>query len=295
MKESRSSIYSLLTGLAGGALAWCGTEWLLYMAPHFPDFRIFSALLGGISGLLLGAVAPTAEGLRQSQKQKIVASVVVGACIGALAGAGGMLLGQLLMALIADSMTGGALTGWSGALARIPGWTIMGMAVGSASGIRSRSGRRIVAGLFGGLIGGLIGGAASEALSVLVGGYFGRAVGMILWGGSVAYLADLMEARRARGRLTVLSGPLKGRSFPVNQHHMTIASDRKADLTIPGTGEAEAASGVTQVNLKKGTVVLEAPAGEKVEVNGEQADKTELRYDDIIKVGGVTVIYEAGR
>ena len=294
MTGPKALAYPLLTGVAGGGLAWCGTEWVLHFSESLGDFRIFSLVLGALAGLLLGLIAPAAEGLRQHQKGKLRESVIVGGIVGALAGAGGMLLGQFLTGLLSHSLSGNLLTGWSGMLARMPGWAIMGLAIGAASGIRSRSFRRIAAGLAGGLIGGLVGGAVAELLGRWTGSFAGRGAGMILWGALVALLADLMEARRARGYLTVLSGPLKGRTFPVNQNRMTIAAGGRADLTIPGkSGETDI--GVTRVNVKNGTVLIEASETGEVKVNGEPVDRTELRYDDVIRVGGATIIYEAGK
>ena len=42
-------------------------------------------------------------------------------------------------------------------------------------------------------------------------------------------------------------------------------------------------------------MILEPSDKVKVEINGEKAEATELRYDDVIKVDGVTLIYEAKR
>lgn len=296
MNESRSSLYSLLTGLAGGAAAWAGIEIILWQAPAFPDVRVLTLSLGATAGLLLGAVAPMAEGLRQNQPRKIISGIIVGSLTGILFGALGMAAGQLILSLMAGTA---AIS--EAAFARIPGWVILGTAVGGASGLRSRSLRRIAAGATGGFIGGLIGGAAAELLTGMTSGIYGRASGMLLWGTAVAFLADRMESRRARGRLTVLTGPLKGRSFPVNQKNFTIARSGSADLTLledPGaaaTTEAAATGAAALVRLKKGTVILESSENVKVEINGEKTEATELRYDDVIKVDGVTLIYEAKR
>jgi len=289
MTEARSSLYSLLTGLAGGAAAWSGVEIILRQTAAFPDLRILTLSLGAAAGLLLGAIAPMAEGLRQNQPGKLRSAVLTGSLIGLIFGALGMAAGQLLMASLAD-------VPWmrSSSLARIPGWIILGTAVGSASGLRSGSLRRISGGALGGFIGGTIGGIAAELLSSLSDGIYGRAAGMMLWGTAVAFLADRMERRRGRGRLTVLTGDLKGRSFPVNQKKMKISHSKSADLTIPGAADD---SGNKQpevlVRLKNGTVILEPGEHTEVKLNGEKAGITELRYDDVIKVDGVTMIYEA--
>ncbi len=300
MNESRSSLYSLLTGLAGGMAAWTGIEIILWQAPAFPDLRILTLSLGAVAGLLLGAVAPMSEGLRQNQPRKVITGIAVGSITGLLFGALGMAAGQLILSMLADSaaITGAGLASYGAAFARIPGWIILGTAVGAASGIRSRSPGRIAAGAAGGFLGGLIGGIAAELLTGITEGIYGRGVGMLLWGTAVAFLADRMESRRARGRLTVLTGPLKGRSFPVNQNKLRIARSVSADLTIPGDpadAESTLVGDAALVRLKKGTVVLEPSKKAKVEINGEKAGTTELRYDDIVKIDGVTLIYEAKR
>ena len=291
MNEARSSLYSVLTGLAGGAAAWTGIEIILWQTPMFPDMRVLTLSLGAAAGVLLGVIVPMAEGLRQNQSRKIVTGILTGSITGLVFGILGMAAGQLILSQIAHS--GSAA---SAAYARIPGWAILGAAVGSASGLRSRSFRRMSAGALGGFIGGLIGGAAAEWLSGLTDGFIGRAAGMMLWGTAVAFLADRLERRRGRGRLTVLNGDLKGRSFPVNQKNMKISHNRSADLTIPGTDENyRNAESSALVKLKNGTVILEPGESSEVILNGKKAGITELRYDDVIKVDGVTLIYEAGR
>lgn len=303
MNESRSSLYSVLTGLAGGMAAWAGIEIILWQAPAFPDMRVLTLSLGAASGLLLGAVAPTAEGLRQNQPRKVVTGIIVGSVTGIVFGALGMAAGQILLSFLAGSaaITGAGLASYGAAYARIPGWIILGTAVGASSGIRSRSPGRIAAGAAGGFIGGLLGGAAAELLSGITTGFYGRAAGMVFWGTAVAFLADRMESRRARGRLTVLTGPLKGRSFPVNQKKLRISRSSSADLTIPGDSRSPGADGLTVagdgalIRLKHGTVILEPSEKTEVKINGEKAGVTELRYDDIVKVDGVTLIYEAKR
>jgi len=291
MTESRSSLYSLLTGLSGAAAAWAGVEIILWQTGIFPDLRLLTLSLGAVSGVLLGAIVPMAEGLRQNQPGKIRGSVIIGSLLGLVFGILGMAAGQLIFASVAVSPLLNA-SAW----ARIPGWIILGTAVGSASGLRSRSIHRVLGGALGGFIGGTIGGIASELLSGLIGGFYGRAAGMLLWGTAVGFLADKMERMRGKGRLTVLNGELKGRSFPVNQKKMKISHSKSADLTIPGTGEGTVIEDAAAlVHLKNGTVILEPGKAAKVEINGENAEKTELRYDDIVKVDGVTLIYEAKR
>ena len=228
--------------------------------------------------------------MRQGMPGKAAAAAGIGAALGAVFGAVGMALGQLILSLAAESAAIGGLplAERGAALARIPGWIVLGTAVGAASGMRSLSLRRISAGAFGGFIGGLIGGIAAEALTALTVRFFGRAAGLLLWGLAVAYLADRMESRRARGRLTVLTGPLKGRSFPVNQRNMTVAFGS-------GNAERNGASDEARVSLKGGTVAISPKAGATVVVNGEAAERTELRYDDVVKVGETTLIYEAKR
>jgi hypothetical protein len=291
MTESRSSLYSLLTGLAGGAAAWTGVEIILWQTPAFPDLRILTLSLGAAAGLLLGAIVPMAEGLRQNQRQKLPGAVITGSLTGLIFGALGMAAGQLLLGYLAVSSSV-----HSPAYARIPGWIILGTAVGGASGLRSRSLRRVSAGALGGFIGGVIGGISAEFLSSYAGGFSGRAAGMMFWGMAVAFFADRMESRRSRGRLTVLTGELKGRSFPVNQKKMKISHSKTADLTIPGdSGTGEDKKPDALLRLKNGTVILEPGDSTVVELNGEKAGTTELRYDDVIRVDGVTMIYEAKR
>jgi|GEM_PF-1661549 len=296
MRESRASLYSLLCGVAGGAAAWAGVEIVLWRSADFPDLRILTLALGAAAGLLLGAVVPLTEGLRQDQPRKVRTAILLGSALGLVFGALGMLAGQVMLSWTAGTaaISGAPLASRGAAMARIPGWAILGAAVGSASGIRSRSFGRIAAGAFGGLIGGLAGGLVSELVSLAIPRFGGRAVGMALWGVLVAVTADFMDRRRSRGRLTVLTGPLKGRSFPVNQRRLTIVRGRQGDLTLPGDSESAVDSGRSAtVRLRKGTVVLEPDESADVAVNGERGGSRELRYDDVIRVDGVTMIYEA--
>ena len=290
MNESRSSLYSILTGIAGAAAAWSGIEIILWQTPAFPDMRILTLSLGAVAGLLLGAVVPLAEGLRQNQPHKLPGALLSGSLMGLVFGALGMGVGQLIMASLADFAS--IPPYW----ARIPGWIILGTAVGSASGLRSGSLRRMAGGALGGFIGAALGGVAAELVSGMIDGFIGRLAGLLIWGTGIAFFADRMESRRGRGRLTVLNGNLKGRSFPVNQKKLKVSHSKSADLTIPGGAEGSGEKTVSAlVKLKKGRVILEPGENTVVELNGEKAGVTELRYDDVIKVDGVTMIYEARR
>ncbi len=292
MNESRSAWYSVITGLAGGLAAWAGVEIILAFSTSFPDLRLLTLSLGAVAGFLLGAIAPAAEGLRQAQKRKVWLGIGIGALSGALGGALGMALGQTILTAIADAaaLSGSGLTSWGASLARIPGWTIMGLAVGAATGIRSKSMRRVLLGMAGGFLGGLLGGIAAELLTRISVRSVGRVVGLAFWGVAVAYIADRLDSRSARGRITVLTGPLKGRSFPVNQKRFLISDAAKADLTLAQTGVDSAT-----LVMDKGAVRLEPASGTTVKVNDSAAGVTELRYDDVIKLGETTLLYEARR
>ena len=212
MNESRSAWYSVITGLAGGLAAWSGVEVILAFSTSFPDLRLLTLSLGAVAGFLLGAVAPAAEGLRQAQKRKVWLGIVIGALAGAVGGALGMALGQSILTAIADAaaLSGAGLSSWGASLARIPGWTILGMAVGAATGIRSRSMRRVMLGMLGGFLGGLIGGIAAELLTRVSVRSAGRAFGLAFWGMSRWRLLPIrLDSRSARGRITVLTGPLE--------------------------------------------------------------------------------------
>ena len=297
MKIIKDPLVPVLTGFAGGLLAWSGGELVLYLSPVFGNLRTLLLVLGAVTGFLLGAIVPLTEGLRQRNTYKIISSFFAGSLTGALFGAFGMVTGQLILTELLNNSSlafsePGRMVYF---LLIVPGWAVLGGVIGASAGIRAMSLRRIFYGFLGGLTGGIIGGFFTAVFPDLINPYYGRLTGFLIWGIAVAVLSDLFDIKQSSGRLIILNGPDKGITYNINKNKMTLSDSKRADITISGETEdqTEAHSGYARVYVKKGTVFFEPENQNLVQINGHASETAKLRHHDVIRIGGTTLLYEA--
>ena len=100
-------------------------------------------LIGGAIGYSLSAAGP----LRDGAWGTLARASTWGALAGALGGAVGLMLGEVVLGSFRGGLIGRALS-----------WAVLGLGIGAGQGIAYRSRQKLAFGLIGGGLGGLVGG-----------------------------------------------------------------------------------------------------------------------------------------
>ena len=125
-------------------------------------------------------------------------------------------------------------------VSRAIGWAVLGVFVGAGEGVRAASLKKIAVGVLGGLVGGLVGGFALEYAALLFPQLaYPRLLGFLILGLAIGVFYGLVERGLSFGVLRLLTGPLKGKEFLLNQRRMNIGQrplqpDRPARLPDGG-------------------------------------------------------------
>ena len=284
-----------LLGLAAALGAWGSIELLLYFE-NLPGGYLFLSLAeGAVLGLFFGFCFGTAEGILLTDRNRSLKGGLSGAATGLTAGI-------LIMFIIQGILTALINTGLFSLkasesivlpLSRTVGWMILGAAVGSIEGIRSRSFHRTGVGIIGGLSGGFAGGAILEFIgSSLESGFAGRGFGFLIMGGGIGLFHSLFESVSSFGILKVLTGPIRGKEYVLCMKKTVLGSFQKSAMDLkdyPGLKEKHAVflSGRDEVILK--------PIDGEVYVNEEKTDIKYLKYEDVIEIGSVRLLYLPAR
>lgn len=279
----------LLLGAAAGLFAWPLMEALIRAMPIFPNYLAYTAASGAAFGLVFGAALGGAEGIAAARPRRIMTGTLWGALAGLVGGAAGFLLGQGVLFLSGELLTGGskAARAMAAPLARAAGWATLGVIVGAAAGVRSASARKCGIGALGGLAGGLSGGALIEfGLANFPRSSAVRGVGLVLFGSLLGLSFAAVERRLSFGVLRVLNGPLKGREFLLNQRTTRIGEDPRCDVPLEGY---RSVAPVHALIARRGReLVVESLSG-PLSVNEVPAEGKlcPLKYDDAIACGSV--------
>ncbi len=280
-------------GLLAGLAAWPLTEWVLFRQGSFPSYLLFSTVLGIVFGLFLGAFFGSSEGIFTSVPSRIVRGALTGAAAGLVGGIVGFLVAQAALFLAGEVLLASyrRVQQVGIPLARAAGWAILGIFVGAAEGVRSRSARRIGIGVLGGLIGGFLGGLALEYARVLFPAIaFARLAGLVLFGLLLGFFYGLVERRLAFGVLHVLNGALRGKEYLISQGRMRIGAAERNDVRLEGY--AGVADEHAALRLRRDDVVIRRLDPRfPVQVNEEPVDEQPLRMEDVIRIGSAKFIY----
>ena len=288
-------ILMTLLGLAAALCAWGSIELLLYFGESLGGYLFLTIAEGAILGLFFGCSFGTAEGILLSDKQRSLKGALSGAATGITAGI-------LVMVLLQWTLTALVNTGLFSLkttetlilpISRTIGWMILGAAVGSIEGIRSRSLHRTVAGAVGGLSGGFAGGAILEFTgSYWENGFAGRGFGVLIMGGAIGLLHSIFESVNAFGILKVLTGPVRGKEYVLCMKKTVLGSSAKSAMDLKNY------SGLKEKHALflsgRDEVILESLDGEII-VNEEKTDIKRLQYEDVIEIGSVKLLYLPAR
>ncbi|HVR41630.1 MAG TPA: FHA domain-containing protein [Thermoanaerobaculia bacterium] len=235
------------------------------------------ALLGGLIGLLVGAVG--------------------GLFTSALADVAYALLNTAARhQQVSDASAVRALGFLMQMIARMFAWTLAGMAMGLGQGIALRSKRLLAYGFLGGVIGGLLGGLLFDPINLMlgedrVGGDISRLVGFAVIGAAVGAMIGIVELLTRDAWLRMTEGPLAGKEFLIFRDTMNIGASPKSEIYLfndPGVA-------ATHAQLRVIGDETEITARDRVHplmVNQNVVKNARLRHGDKITIGSTSFVFE---
>jgi hypothetical protein len=293
MSTTVRRVIILALGFLGGLCAWPVAELILSTQARFPSYLVFLTVLGAVTGAVIGAFFGAAEGITSRIKPRIPVGMLLGGAVGCVGGAAGMLVGQAALWVIGETFLRSSASFRMVVLpvSRAIGWGALGIFIGATEGVRAGSARKIGVGVLGGLAGGLIGGFALEYARVLSPGFiWWRLLGFLVLGLAVSLLYALVESGLSLGVLRVLTGPLKGKEYLLNQNRMRLGRSRRNEIALPDYEDL--AEIQARIRIRRGEVVLANVApGPALLVNEKKVEETKLKLGDVIRIGSVRLFY----
>jgi FHA domain len=234
----------------------------------------------------LGAGLSQVEGLLTGQWKNQLKNLGPGLLGGFVGGLLGGLLGHVLYASLHE-------ISFLGYLARVLGWTVLGLFIGICQGILhgflEGDWRKFRNGLIGGGLGGLLGGLFFDPVSWLIGSpVSSRAFAFVVLGLCIGLFLSLVQILLKEAWLTVEEGFRPGRQLIMDRAVITMGTSEKANLIFIAYG----AKGVEPVHLrikrkKTGEYVLnDNDSRGGTLLNGETIDRPRvLENGDVIQLG----------
>ncbi len=294
MTHARKRILYAALGFSAGIAAWPIMELLTEFQALFPSLFLFSltsgALLGGIFGLIIGS----GEGIVTSLRPRIIKGAIAGLLLGITGGTIGFFLGQAVLLLTANSLfiSYASIRQWAVPLSRLVGWSVIGIFVTLAEGLRSRSIKKILIGVIGGISGGMLGSIIFTAAEVYLDiSFLPRLLGLGVMGLTIGFVYSLVEKIMATGVLRVLNGKLKGKEFVLSSKNVRIGSGKKSDIILSAYKAVAPVHAV--VTIKKGKAVI-STASEEIPllVNEEKQTSHRLKWEDVLRIGNAKFLFK---
>jgi hypothetical protein len=270
MSLIRLVYYSGVIGGWAALVGWMLAEWLYYrngVAEGVGELAVVGGLVGAAIGLGLSVVAGMANG----QWKQLVFRAVPGLAAGALAGAVGTAVGEVLLRF---------------GLHRAFGWAILGLGVGAVEGLYDLAPRKLRNGLIGGALGGQLGGFLFDPIQKMVGGsgMSSRAAGFVILGLAVGALIGLAQVVLREAWLTVLDGYRAGRQLILSQPVTCLGRGDHLPLPFLGPMNAELESEHTRISRQAdGSYVVEDNHSRL----GTRLNNTALSAPTVLKDGDV--------
>jgi hypothetical protein len=228
--------FNAVFGGLGGLLGWM----LFGVFCDKNSSSVFQLILGGaFIGGFIGYLVVSVESLRDLSLVRFCRTASLGAVLGALGGAAGILLGdQVNYYLVHKLLTASTLREVGEVLSRALGWMLVGVAVGLSEGIAARSLSKLVYGTIGGIIGGFIGGLLFGLIKVVDKGQagmshvWGGAVGLVILGACIGAFSALVQAVFQPACVKVIRGWQEGREYPLVKADNILGRDEGADVPL---------------------------------------------------------------
>ena len=292
MKTRGKYIVGMAIGFSAGLLGWTLLELVLSIQQKLPGYRSVLILSGAVTGAALSSVLASMEGILHKNIVKMRREWLWGILWGALGGIIGAFAGQFLFTLILPEGFMPEVYRVPYYIARIISWGIMGAFIGTAEGLRARSGVKISAGLISGITAGIIGGFLVETGMLLYPqDSWLKLPGFLIIGLGTALLNALIEEKKSSGSLRVLNGSQKGRKYRLNQRRISIGSGKNNDIIIQGDSSVPSTAALVVKKGRNVSIIRQSPHFE-MRINDQSAGEYPLKYEDVIGIGKIHFLYE---
>lgn len=277
VSQEKLLFYAAAGGL-GGLAAWGAAEPFLGIRAVFAR----DLILGGVIGLFIAAFLASIEALSVSQFRQAARGAQFGLVIGALGGAGGLLVAELTFDI------------FPGLIGRILGWAILGLVVGLGVGWATRSSDRRRNGAIGGLLGGAIGGLCYQAVTAALPQAAGRAVAIIILGALIGFFIGLVSELLKQGWLMVVRSQSRnareGREYPLSKTVTVIGRAEESDIGLFGDNSVRAHHAIVRHEGK--SFFVSPTGGGQVLVNRELVNgRCALKSGDRVEIGGTLFLF----
>ncbi len=292
MKTKGKYVVGMAIGFSAGILGWSLLELVLSLQTKFTGYRMVLLLSGSVTGAALSAVLASMEGILHKNIIKMKREWLWGLLWGALGGIVGAFAGQMLFTLILPEGLFIDVYQKPYYFARIISWGVLGAFIGTAEGLRARSGNKIIAGLISGVLAGIVGGSLVETGMLLFpNDSWLKLPGFLIIGMGTAILTLILEEKRSFGSLRVLNGSQKGRKYLLNQKNITIGAGKNNDIIISGDENLPDSAAI--ISKKNKTALIRSLSGDlKMRVNDTEVTESSLKYEDVIGLGKIQFLFE---
>ena len=292
MKTRGKYIVGMAIGFSAGILGWSLLELVLSLQTRLSGYRMVLLLSGGVTGAALSAVLASMEGILHKNIVKMRREWLWGLLWGAAGGIIGAFSGQFVFTQILPEGLFMDVYQVPYYIARIISWGILGAFIGTAEGLRARSGSKILAGLASGILAGIVGGSLVETGMIFFpADSWLKLPGFLIIGLGTALLNLIIEEKRSFGALRVLNGAQKGRKYLLNQKHISIGSGKNNDIII--TGDDSLPDTAAVVSRKRKIVSIKGDADAmKIRINDSDVTESSLKYEDVIGLGKIQFLFE---
>jgi hypothetical protein len=282
-------------GLLAALSAWPLAELILFSQGSFASYLSFLTVLGAVTGAAYGTFFGAAEGITSRIRIRMLTGMLLGAAFGCAGGAAGMLVGQAALWLAGDAIirSRGDFRSFVLPVSRAIGWAVLGLFVGAGEGIRAASLRKIVVGILGGLLGGLAGGLALEGARLWAPDVpWLRLGGFVLLGIGIALFHALIEKGMSLGVLRVLTGPLRGKEYILNQSRLRLGRARRNEIALPSYEDLAPVQARIRIS-GSGAMVTNLEPRLPLLVNDMKVEESRLRLGDVIRLGTARLLYRS--
>ena len=280
-----------LVGILAGVASWVIIEYLIAAQSGLGMYVLVSVVEGTVTGAIFGIFLGTVEGIAVSSKYRILQGSVMGLVIGSVGGFFSFLLiqGIVFFVISSEMFTLADTSRKLMPVARLVGICLLGGALGSIEGFRSKSSRKLGIGIMGGLLGGLLGGIMFMFL-LIQNPAITRLSGLVLIGAGIGIFYSILERKKAYGKVKVLNGGRKNKEFLLIKKVSSIGTAKDCDIVLNGYDGIGYHHG--NIVWREGELYLVPIDNSGVTiVNDMPTTEQPLKYEDVIQVGSAKLFF----